>query len=847
MSDHQPEPTRRQWLGFWTMIGQQTQNAFNDKAAQFILIPLGGAIGYAVESWATVMIALPFVLFAPLAGWVSDRFSKRNVLLASAIVQLLVLTWLCLAMRMQSMNLALLGFFALAVQSAFFSPAKMGINKELVGHKHLGFASGIQQMMAMLAMLVGQIAAGVIYDRRWEISGRSLETAWSAATGPLLVLTAFAVPAIGLAWLIPRTPAQGAEKLSAGLLIRHFTQLKDLWSYTGLRRASFAVAFFWGFAAFINLWSVKLAKEITAGQAGFGTLSSWFMAAASLGMVLGFGTASYLLRRRIELGWVPLGGLAMTITALLLALIDPSGTHALLAAGHAGPMASLRAIITPSSGAFLWVLALLAYFSALFLAPLNAWMQDRYPPEKRGELQASVNLQDCLAGIIAAALISLLSLGLSALGVTAITVYRIEIAIAGLACGLITWFILRLLPSDLARVIGLTILRVFYRIRAVDPGNVPAKGGVFLLPNHISWLDAFFITAACPREVRFVMDAAFMKKPLVRWFCRLFNTVPLALDKPREALRTAADAIAQGDVVCLFPEGQLSRTGTLGELKRGFEIIARQAGAPVVPVWLDGAWGSIFSFERGRFFKKWPYRVPYGLVVAFGKALAPRQARTAAIRQGILEAAAAAIDSRCPPWRKRLPSADRRSPSALQQRANGYQLGQVPALPRRTPYISIDPSPCLLAFSQLFKSPALSPNSPKARHIRHWIGGSELRQTIITSPAPDQEIVFFDLSPDALTPIVKTKLTHCPGLAIDGIIISLSFPDPPRPYKGSPPQASTKPGSHGMLLPGFSHQQLSEEKILISGPTTGPSGILLPANSRIDSEGFVFTSTTPND
>ena len=154
------EPTRRQWVGFWSMIVQQTQNAFNDKMAQFILIPLGGAVGFSVESSAGLMIALPFVLFAPIAGWMSDRYSKRNVMLGAAILQLLVLFWICGSVYIKNLPLALCGFFALAVQSAFFSPAKMGINKELVGSKHLGFATGFQQMTAMLAILVGQIVGG---------------------------------------------------------------------------------------------------------------------------------------------------------------------------------------------------------------------------------------------------------------------------------------------------------------------------------------------------------------------------------------------------------------------------------------------------------------------------------------------------------------------------------------------------------------------------------------------------------------------------------------------------------------------------------------------------------------
>src|SRR6478736_1237150 len=218
MSDEwlEAEPTRRQWVGFWSMIVQQTQNAFSDKIAQFTLIPLSGAVGFAllipigsgvevdVPSAAGLMMALPMVLFAPLAGWVSDRFSKRDVMLGAATVQALVLAWICGSVALKNMPLALCGIFALAVQSAFFSPAKIGINKELVGSKHLGCAAGIQQMTAMLAILTGQIVGPWLFDHRFTGHGGGAEIAWKVALGPLLLLTGLSIPALAMAWAVPR-------------------------------------------------------------------------------------------------------------------------------------------------------------------------------------------------------------------------------------------------------------------------------------------------------------------------------------------------------------------------------------------------------------------------------------------------------------------------------------------------------------------------------------------------------------------------------------------------------------------------------------------------------------------
>ena len=805
------------------MIVQQTQNAFNDKAAQFLLVPLAGAVGarilgFGLESVAGVVIALPFILFAPLAGWLSDRFSKRDVMLGSAIAQLAILGWLCAAVHFRQMPLAMAGFFALAVQSAFFSPAKIGINKELVGSRHLGFAASVQQMTAMLAILTGQISMGFLFDERLKAGGGGVEAAWGAAYGPLLAIAVLAVPAIVLACLVPRTPAQGARPLRAATAVEHFTHLRDLWSDRRLRQASFGVAFFWGFAAFLNLWSIKIARQLTDGGEGFGSLSSWFMTAAGVGMALGFAASSWLLRRRIELGWVPVAGLAMTLCALGLAAVDPRPS---LALAEIGPAALFR----PSATLFLWVLGFLAFFAAIFLAPLNAWMQDRYPPARRGELQSAVNLQDCLAGVLAVVFLEACVRLLRSLGAPPLTAYRLELVAAALGCGAITWFIIRLLPAHFMRVIGLTLIRLVYRVRTIDPQHVPAKGGVLLLPNHVTWADAFFLTAACPRPVRFVMEAAFMKNPLVRAFCRTFDTLPLATGKPREALRTAAAALEDGDVVCLFPEGQLTRTGTLRELKRGFELVARQAGAPCVPAWIDGAWGSIFSYERNRFFRKVPYRVPYGLQVAFGAPLPAGDARLDRVREGIHRASSATLA--------------RRFTISQARRANAYQLGQLNSLQRRRPFVLVEepglPLETLAAFSRLFSAPMRS--RERAATCGHWVGGRRLRESLPEPPVDAGAPVFFDFSPQALEPLDAAGWIHCPGLAIDGVIVALSVPTPPLPLPGSRPQPGGKPGSFGLLLPGFATAE-RDGHLVLHAPPLGE--IELPEGFRLDEEGFLF-------
>src|SRR6266436_5393620 len=170
---------------------------------------------------------------------------------------------------------------------------------------------------------------------------------------------------------------------------------------------------------------------------------------------------------------------------------------------------------------------------------------------------------------------------------------------------------------------GRPLVRTFYRVHALGLEHLP-KGGFLLLPNHISWIDAIVLQLACSRPIRYIIDQEFYHKPMLHWFLQLVRCIPIDTRHSHSAIRAAAKEIGKGEIVCLFPEGQLERAGTLLRLQRGYELIAHHANAPVVPVWLDRLWGSIFSFQGGRFFTKWPKEIPYHVTVAFGKPLEPK-------------------------------------------------------------------------------------------------------------------------------------------------------------------------------------------------------------------------------
>src|SRR6266513_670595 len=192
---------------------------------------------------------------------------------------------------------------------------------------------------------------------------------------------------------------------------------------------------------------------------------------------------------------------------------------------------------------------------------------------------------------------------------------------------------------------GRALVRCFYRVTPLGIDNLP-DGGFLLLPNHISWVDAIVLQLACPRPIRYVIDHEFYREPTLHPFLRLVGCIPIDVRHSHSAIRAATEKIAQGEIVCLFPEGQLERAGTLLRLQRGYELIARHANALVVPVWLDQLWGSIFSFQGGRFFTKFPKRIPYPVTIAFGKPLEPKTADVATVREELLKLGEACFSRR---------------------------------------------------------------------------------------------------------------------------------------------------------------------------------------------------------
>lgn len=836
------EPPRRNWVSFISLLVLQTQNAFNDKAAQFLLVPIGawlvsvnaGVSGTdKIEYILAAVIVLPFILFSPLAGWFSDRFSKTMVIRGTALLQLAVLAWIAVAIHYQRLWLAVVGFFMLSVQSVMLSPAKRGIVKELVGHRRLGMASGLMEITVVLAICAGQVVTGFWYTDRLKASGDG----WDAAMLPLMVLTGASVLALLISISIQKVPRPACRKFTAAMLVEHFGQLGELFKVRELKLSAVGAAFFWGYAGYLNLAAIGIAKINTGGGEEFAKESAILMLSASLGVFFGGMVASLICRRKIELGLVPLGGVVMVV-----------GTVGLAFTGMKSEWLKLWFVVAGGGG-------------ALLLVPLNANIQDLCLPEKRGKILAGLNLFDCMAGLAAV----LIQLGLVAAGVR----FSWQFLGLGVLCVLATHYSAKLLPQHFVRLLGLGLFKIFYRVRPMNEGHVPKEGGVLLTPNHVSYVDAFILSCACPRPVRFLMFDGYFKHPWIGRFVRLFDTVPISQRKAKEGLRVAAEAVKSGEIVCIFPEGQLARTGAMNEFKRGFEMIVRQAGCPVVPVAMDGLWGSVFSFERNKFIRKWPYRIPYGVTVNFGEPIPVDEVEAVLVRRKVEALRADAFAQRQLIASPRIITRRRvkvyaedgglmrdyqdvmnevRGLPGKKQRewvANALQIGEVNAIGRGQTMM-LDWGALRgcrkvlgVVFAQHFGLKVVLFDSSNRgndivaladRHsVDHFVGGERMGRLWSEHQLTGR---CFDFSEGSH--LRSNGVFPC--LAVEGRVVSMSMPHPDVATATNLHQEGHRAGTWGRLLPGF-RVKTTEKGVWLTGASTEEG--MLVAGVELDENGIL--------
>lgn len=383
MQKPESEVSKTPWGSFWSLTVIQSMNALNEKGVQFLLIGLGIWMAMELQYSLSVLIVLPFVLFSPLGGWIADRWCKTRLLQAMVLLQVIVLVGMTLGLWWQNLGVAVFFFSIFCIQAMFFSPAKKGLVKDIVGSANIGFASGVMEISTMLALLVGQIGALYLIYTLLKLWGP--ESGWQAAALPCACCTVGAVLVFVMSLFIPRYPAQSTRPFRWNLLWCHFSQLRMLWDNKVLRNSEIGIGFFWFLASVMMLIVLQMAAEAhpVHSQADFLQVlgqqkdSALLFAWLSGGSISGGLCASIICAGRIRTWVATVGGIGMTLGCVALALL-PYGTPLFFAA-----------------------LTFTGFTAAGYLVPLNALLQDRADDDKRGDVIAAGNLVDCFLGIVA--------------------------------------------------------------------------------------------------------------------------------------------------------------------------------------------------------------------------------------------------------------------------------------------------------------------------------------------------------------------------------------------------------------------------------------------------------------
>jgi acyl-[acyl-carrier-protein]-phospholipid O-acyltransferase/long-chain-fatty-acid--[acyl-carrier-protein] ligase len=390
--------------------------------------------------------------------------------------------------------------------------------------------------------------------------------------------------------------------------------LGTLISRRPLLLAALGSSFFWALGTMAQINVDKLARpELVVGQEHVGPL----LAILTLGIGAGAVLAGIWSGGRIELGLVPVGAAGMGVASILLYTV-PQGTGEFLSA--------------PYNWAALW-LTCMGLAAGLFDVPLVTYLQDRSPIKSRGRILAAYNFISFSSMLLAAALFWLLA-DQRALNLSAREIFLL----CGVATLAVAAVIVWLVPAATVRVILRIVFRLVYRVRVEGIENLPKDRGALLLPNHVTWIDGLLLLMFAPRPVRMVVFREYIEPPLLRRMAKEEGAIGIGPGRKSvaAAIHAARKALGDGELVCMFPEGGLTRTGEIQSFQPGFLSVLKKTGAPAIPIHLGGLWGSIFSFERGKFFWKLPRRVPYPVSIRFGQPIEnvtePEQVRQA-VRQ----------------------------------------------------------------------------------------------------------------------------------------------------------------------------------------------------------------------
>jgi len=608
---------------FWVQfLGAGNDNLF--KFAFTVMVTYQLQVAWLPPSLAGLVIGAlfiaPFLLFSATSGQLADKIEKTVMIRFVKTLEIVIMGLAGWGFMAQHVPVLLACVALMGLHSTLFGPVKFAYLPQHLNERELTGGNGMVSMGTFVAILLGNVAGGLL------IAIPETGARWAAGA-------CLAVAVLGrlVAQAVPHSPAP-----DPGLKV-NWNPFSETWRNLLLAhrnivvfRSLLGISWMWFFGAVFLSMFPAFARDVLHGNE---QVASLLLVVFSVGVGTGALLCEVMSRRHVEIGLVPLGAIGMTVFAVDLYFASrglPPGP--LLSAG--------QFIGQPAHWRVMADLFLLSMFTGIYSVPMYALIQLRCQPTHRARIIAANNILNALFIIVS-------SLGVGVLLGAGLTIPQVFGAI-GLLNALVAFYIFMLVPEYLLRFVAFVLTRLVYRFQVRGEEHIPTTGAAILVCNHVSFVDAVLLMAASPRPIRFIMDHRIFASPLLGTLFKLAKAIPIA---PRSeapaiydnAFAQARQVLADGDLLCIFPEGGITRDGQLGEFKGGVMKILQTHPVPVVPLALQNLWGSYFSrVERGTAMVR-PFRrgafSRVGLVA--GEALAPATVTPALLRervQGLLAA-----------------------------------------------------------------------------------------------------------------------------------------------------------------------------------------------------------------
>ncbi len=556
----------------------------------------------------SLVFVLPFLLISGIVGQLTDKFEKAQFIRIIKAIEILIVFVAVTALSIHGFGLELTALLLMGMQSALFGPVKYAILPQLLGERDLIGGNGLVVAGTLIAILFGSVLGVSIAP----VAGHSM----TVLTAMLLLLAVFGFLA---SLAIPRAePLAPDLKLNLNPLRAGLDTMRMATQQRTIFLSILSISWFWLFGL---VFITELPEYVRTILGGGTSQLRWVLGVFAVGVAMGALFCERLSGRTVELGLVPLGALGLTVFPLWMVLGGPDAA----ATGRGADWTDMGRVLT--------FMGLTGVSGGLFVVPLYALVQQRVTPSERGRIFAANNLYN---GIFMAVGSILALLALSA----GLNVAQLFVVIA-LMNAAITIYIFFVIPEFVMRFIVWILVHTMYRVKKQSLHHIPETGAAVLVCNHVSYMDPLVIMGNSPRPTRFVMTHKIFRIPVLNFVFRHAKTIPIApMHEDPEILAAAYERIAEeledGQLVAIFPEGKLTTTGEINEFKAGIERIIERTPVPVIPLALQGLWGSFFSRKDDDAVLKLPRRLWSKIGLCAAPPIAPEQVDREALHDQVL-------------------------------------------------------------------------------------------------------------------------------------------------------------------------------------------------------------------